>query len=307
MMRVLRLIAALVCCTLAANAWAVSPEDLASEAVKLINRERKRHALPRVTVDAQAMAAAQARAGDLAAGDENRSPVSAHDAGAAHSDWVSENLAGWSFTYAPTEHLLLDLVRRSHASMMEEVPPLDGRRDTILDPFATHVGVGVAWSGGRFRIVELFLRRHVALTHTPAPRLRAEETLQIAGRPSKKMTFDSITVHRADEPGDVARPPDALPERIRDYLPRLGGGVKRNEDGTVGHFRYAYGEARFGEVELTDDGEFALAVPFDEGPGRYFVVVWLRSPEYRRPFPAAKITVEMEDSPMGTLLPPTDG
>ena len=34
MMRVLRLIAALVCCTLAANAWAVSPEDLASEAVK---------------------------------------------------------------------------------------------------------------------------------------------------------------------------------------------------------------------------------------------------------------------------------
>ena len=42
--------------------------------------------------------------------------------------------------------------------MMDERPPDDGHRQTILNPLLTHVGIGLAQVGGEFRITEEFSR-----------------------------------------------------------------------------------------------------------------------------------------------------
>lgn len=73
-----------------------------------------------------------------------------------------ENSVTWkttgSFFDDPAETLALE----GHASMLAEKPPYDGHRRTILDPDATHVGVGYALSRGEFRMAQEFLVRHLA-------------------------------------------------------------------------------------------------------------------------------------------------
>jgi hypothetical protein len=56
----------------------------------------------------------------------------------------------------------MGLALGAQKSMMEETPPDDGHRRTILDPEATHVGVGWSMTGGRFQMAEEFLVRGLA-------------------------------------------------------------------------------------------------------------------------------------------------
>jgi uncharacterized protein YkwD len=72
-----------------------------------------------------------------------------------------ENSVTWKTTGSfddPAETLALE----GHALMLAETPPYDGHRRTILDPDATHVGVGYALSRGEFRMAQEFLVRHLA-------------------------------------------------------------------------------------------------------------------------------------------------
>ena len=52
-----------------------------------------------------------------------------------------------------------DLALLGEKEMLREKPPNDGHRRTILDPLATHVGVGWALEGGEFRLAEEFTTR----------------------------------------------------------------------------------------------------------------------------------------------------
>jgi uncharacterized protein YkwD len=72
-----------------------------------------------------------------------------------------ENSVTWKTTGSfddPAETLALE----GHALMLAETPPYDGHRRTILDPDATHVGVGYAIARGDFRMAQEFLTRHLA-------------------------------------------------------------------------------------------------------------------------------------------------
>src|SRR6202008_855441 len=51
------------------------------------------------------------------------------------------------------------LALRSQAAMMEERPPRDSHRRAVLDPAATHVGIGWAMEGGEFRLGVEFTAR----------------------------------------------------------------------------------------------------------------------------------------------------
>ena len=64
---------------------------------------------------------------------------------------------------SPSGHLPKrnEMMRRSQQVMMNEVAPHDGHRRTILDPYATHVGIGMAWEGGEFRLAQEFVRRYI--------------------------------------------------------------------------------------------------------------------------------------------------
>ena len=73
-----------------------------------------------------------------------------------------ENSVTWKTTGSSFDDPAETLALEGHASMLAEKPPYDGHRRTILDPDATHVGVGYALSGGEFRMAQEFLVRHLA-------------------------------------------------------------------------------------------------------------------------------------------------
>lgn len=74
----------------------------------------------------------------------------------------SENSVTWRTTADSFEEAAESLALEGHAEMLAEVPPYDGHRKTILDPYATHVGVGYALERGNFRMAQEFLTRHLA-------------------------------------------------------------------------------------------------------------------------------------------------
>ena len=74
----------------------------------------------------------------------------------------SENAVSWRTTEARFERTPSFLALDGHQQMMEEKPPADGHRRTILDPDATHVGVGWVLEKGSFRMTQEFLTRDLA-------------------------------------------------------------------------------------------------------------------------------------------------
>jgi uncharacterized protein YkwD len=71
----------------------------------------------------------------------------------------SENTTAFMTTADRLWDLPKDLALRGEREMVQENPPNDGHRRTILDPFATHVGVGWALEKGDFRMAEEFTTR----------------------------------------------------------------------------------------------------------------------------------------------------
>ncbi|HEY6066589.1 MAG TPA: hypothetical protein VIY96_10550, partial [Thermoanaerobaculia bacterium] len=71
----------------------------------------------------------------------------------------SENSASWVTTGAKFEDPPLQLALTAERQMVQERAPDDGHRKTILDPDATHVGIGYALGGGRFQMAQEFLGR----------------------------------------------------------------------------------------------------------------------------------------------------
>ena len=80
---------------------------------------------------------------------------------AAVFGYQSENSVSWITTGDAFDQSPRDLALSGHEQMMAETPPDDGHRRTILDPLATHVGVGWALSHGRFQMAQEFLTRRL--------------------------------------------------------------------------------------------------------------------------------------------------
>jgi uncharacterized protein YkwD len=73
----------------------------------------------------------------------------------------AENAISWVSTGDSFKEPAVTLALEGHEQMMAEKPPDDGHRRTILDPDATHVGVGWSMGGGRFQLAQEFLTRRV--------------------------------------------------------------------------------------------------------------------------------------------------
>ena len=75
----------------------------------------------------------------------------------------------------------------AHSSFMMQEPPADMHRRNVLHAGATHVGIGIVLTEKQFRLVELFVSRHVQVLTTspdgePAPgfELRTDDTYLFA-------------------------------------------------------------------------------------------------------------------------------
>jgi uncharacterized protein YkwD len=133
-----------------------------------INEDRAKSGLKPVAWDeaasrlADAYCAAQVAEGTRGHFLTNGTPPYARTALAGIFGMGAENSVSWVTTAESFEESALELALAGHEGMMSETPPDDGHRRTILDPGATHVGVGYALEHGSFRMAEEFLTRHLA-------------------------------------------------------------------------------------------------------------------------------------------------
>ncbi len=261
---------------------------LRAEFVNLINRDRARFRLPPVQLDAQASAIADAycraqirngTTGHFTT--DGQSPYMRYSF-AGGNDGLSENAAAWSANYGFSDAALYDMMRRSEAAMMAEVKPHDGHRRTILDPAATHAGIGFAWERGEFRLTQEFIRRYIDWSRPLSRRVSSPQPVLCSGRAVKGYDIEAITVHHEGLPRTMAAVTAnaiesySLPQSRREYLPRLKGKFTRRVAGGIEEVSEEYSDGRRGEIQVSPDGKFAFAIPLPDGPGIYTVVVWVR-------------------------------
>lgn len=275
---------------------------LREEFLRLINRDRRQFGLQPVQLDALASAVA-----DAYCRDQIRNGTTGHyttDGQAPYmrysfaggNDGVSENAAAWSASYSFSDRALYEMMRRSEDAMMREVAPHDGHRRTILDPYATHVGIGLAWERGEFRLTQEFIRRYLDWIR-PLPRVASvDDSVLCSGRPAKGYEVEAITVHHEALPQSIA-PVTAnaittygLPDARRQYLPRLTP-------------RELYVGGGRGDFPISKDRSFAFVVPFSDGPGVYTLVVWVKAPGAREAIAASNVSIRvMEPSGGATTI-----
>jgi hypothetical protein len=270
--------------------------------LNLINRDRKHYNLPPVELDVIA-----SKIGDDYCREQIRdkstghfgtngfSPYMRYSFGGGN-DGVSENAAAWSADYTFTDRALYEMSRRSQDAMMGEMAPNDGHRRVILDPHATHVGIGLAWEKGEFRLVQEFVRRYVDWTRTLPRHASLDDRVAVAGRPLKGARIEAITVHHEKMPESMpahvasAISTYSLPDKRKDFLPRVRSRVSQHSEATLQIAR-----GRRGNFTIADDGAFQFAVPFTEGPGIYTVVVWVSKDGEKEPIPASNVSIRVEE------------
>lgn len=279
---------------------------LRAELLRMVNRDRQRAGLRPVELDPDASAIADAytklQIRNRTSGHftlDGQAPYMRYSF-AGGNDGLSENAAAWSANFGFSDRALLDMMRRSQEAMMNEAAPHDGHRKAILDPYATHVGIGVAWEGGEFRIAQEFLRRYVDWVRPLPRRASANERLLCSGRPKSGYDVEAITVHREPLPQPMsatvanAIATYGLPNDRREYLPRLKTFYRHYADGAVEQVREEYSDGRRGDFQVADDGTFAFAIPFPDGPGVYTVVVWVRPHGARETIAASNVSIRVE-------------
>ena len=276
------------------------------EMLRLINKDRHAYGLPPVQLDPQASATAESYCRQ-----QIRNRTTGHFtldglapymrySFAGGNDGVSENAAAWSANYAFSDLAIYEMLRRSQDAMMAEMAPHDGHRRTILDPHATHVGIGLAWEKGEFRLAQHFIRRYVDWNR-PLPRAAAlHEPVVATGRPLNGYRIEAITVHHEPIPQSISAQVASairsysLPAKRREYLPRLRKYFHRGNNGTIHQVSEEYADGRRGDFRVAEDGSFSFAVPFTEGPGIYTVVTWVARPGAKRPISASNISIRVD-------------
>jgi Cysteine-rich secretory protein family len=198
----------------------------------------------------------------------------------------SENSVSWVTTgraFAdPAERLALE----GHHGMMAEKPPADGHRRTILDPEATHVGVGYAVSDGRFQMAEEFLSRSLERL-TLSRREGSLLVVRFDGKPLADWRLEFVTIAREPAPAPLTREQAngrtsySYPAPSIAYVPEGGVGIRVSQTETQV------------KIRLKPNREFSFFFAPDR-PGLYTFIFYtsMRASEPARPGGSATIWVE---------------
>jgi uncharacterized protein YkwD len=116
----------------------------------------------------------------------------------------SENSVSWVTNASFFTETPLQLALDGHREMMAEKPPQDGHRRTILDPDATHVGVGYASAHGRFQMAQEFLTRGLERL-TLGRRDSSRMVLRFEGKPVPNSRLVFVTIAREPLPTALTR------------------------------------------------------------------------------------------------------
>ncbi|MEO8218080.1 MAG: CAP domain-containing protein [Acidobacteriota bacterium] len=287
----------------------VGRQSLKLDLVQRINRDRARAGLPPVLFDPQSSEVA-----DRYCDEQIRNRTTGHFtldglspymrySFAGGNDGLSQNTAAWSANYRFSPAMIPDLISQSQRTMLAELPPNDGHRRTILDPFATHVGVGLAWERGEFRMTEEFIRRYVNWSRPLARTATGSDQLVAEGQPVAGFQTEAISVYFENNPQPLSavtangRDSYGLPPGRRDFLPAPVS--RRNErllDGRAYVRPGSVTDVQARTFPVSQDGRFLFQVPLDQGAGVYTIVVWVKKNGGSTPIAASNVSIRVDSS-----------
>lgn len=261
--------------------------------LEMVNRERGQHGLSKLELDELACQVATDHAEDMLAGmflshwgRDGRKPYQRYSF-AGGTDAVQENAALASdVSTAPAEEIEITL-GQLHQSMIDEVPPNDGHRRTILFPYHTHVGFGIAAKPDHIRLAELYITRYTEIGEVPRQAKPATRITFSGKLLNPKHSIAGIHVYREPLPRPPALQwlrqarPYSLPETFEPLWPRLEGS-------------YIYADGTKGTIEISSRGHFRTPVPLFKEPAINTIVVWVQRKKNEEPFPVTQVCIRCE-------------
>lgn len=260
--------------------------------VERINLDRAKHGLPPVKYDPLASKVGDAHCREMLewgyVSHWNRKGWKPYlrYAQAGGDDFNTENLSvSKYYSSTPGDHInVREAIFNNHRDMLKERPPNDGHRKNILDPYHTHVGIGLAFDRNRVYMAQEFLNRYVEFKPPFPRRVHLRDQVTVSGKVlSKSYTVQSISVFYEPLPQPMTvevlnkTGTYALPKERYDLLPRLEPGMFYKKGGR-------------GDIVLRGRG-FKCALPFfREEAGVYTVVVWVRD-GHGQVLPASEVAI----------------
>jgi uncharacterized protein YkwD len=180
--------------------------------------------------------------------------------------YQAENVASWSTTAKTFSDTPRTLALSAHRSMIGETPPDDGHRRTILDPEATHVGVGWAMEGGRFQIAQEFLARGLERVAVGVDERGAAVRVSASARSPYRVAFVTLAWEALPRPLTAeeasGRTSYRYPKASLAFVPEGHRDIQ------------IVGVTTEDRIRLGHDRDFEIAYAAD-GPGLYTFVFWL--------------------------------
>jgi len=195
---------------------------------------------------------------------------------AGGSGFHGENVGSYSTTGTVADSALARILSTSVEDMLAEVPPNDGHRRSLLDPWMTHVGIGLAVRGGEVRMTHE-LATEVTQSWSPPPSAAAPGTLMsLSGRLAKPWQPEAVEVLWEELPRPLS---DAQLRAIRAYgYPERRSMFRVNRSSTPNSM-----------PAFTVDGFGSFRYRWTTGPheGVEIVLLWARRGEGRQLVPVA--------------------
>ncbi len=260
--------------------------------LKQVNAERSAAHLSELKLDDLACSVANEHARDMATreflshwGSDGLKPFHRYSL-AGGTAAVQENCSAASDINSVSPLRVLSDLRDMHQSMLDEVPPEDGHRKTILDPFHTHVGFGIALNNRSLRLDELYLARYLQIDPVTATEAKPGTTIRISGRllnPSHFIHEIDVYYDQPPKPPDIdwLRQPRSVSfsDDVVRMRPRALSGMVY-KDGTRGDFDWDHKGRFHAPIKL-----------FRNEPGIYTVVWIVRRVPTDKGFPGAQVCI----------------
>jgi hypothetical protein len=262
--------------------------------LRMVNTERVHAGLNRLALDDLACKVANDHAKDMATGrflshwgSDGRKPYQRYSF-AGGTDAVQENVSSGDGLQSVTSNAILKDLHDMHQSMIDEVPPNNGHRTTILFPQHTHVGFGIALQGRSVRLDELYIARYVEVDPI-ARQAKPKASVSLSGKVlNKKYVLTGADVYYEPVPSPPAiewlRKPRSygMPDLTERLFPRLPD-------------RNSYPDGGTGTIQVDETtGRFRVGIGLSKKPGINTIMVWLRAGQNGTPFPASQICLRVE-------------
>lgn len=258
-----------------------------------VNAERAHFGLNLLELDDLACRVASEHARDMVTrqflshwGSDGRKPYHRYSF-AGGTDALRENVSSADNIQSLTRTGILKDLYEMHQSMIDEKPPQDGHRKTILFPWQTHVGFGLAMNGRSVRLDELYLARYVEMD--PVPRQAKLDTrMPLKGKLLHlNHLLNGVEVYYEPLPS----PPTiewlrelrsyGMPEVTEQLRPRLPDML-------------FYPDGGHGSIDIDSSNRFRTRVSLSKKPGINTIVVWIKTGQNGTAFPTNQICIRVE-------------